>query len=815
MKISYNWLKDYIQIELDPERLAEILTSTGLEVGGVEKIESIKGGLKGVVAGKVETCVKHPNADRLSLCTVDLGNGEPVQIVCGAPNVASGQKVWVATVGTELHPTGSEEGFVIKKAKVRGETSEGMICAEDELGLGADHDGIMVLPDEVVPGSRASDYYEVSEDFVIDIDLTPNRSDATSHLGVARDLAAYLTVNGDKPIDVNYPAAEIDELSGETAGLTVAVENTEACPRYAGLVIKDLEIGESPQWLKDRLNAVGVRPISNVVDITNYVLHEMGQPLHAFDMDKIGGNGIVVKTLSEGTEFISLDEVTRKLTDKDLMICNANGEGMCIGGVFGGLGTGVSDTTTSIFLESAHFDPEWIRRSSMHHQLRTDAARTFEKTTDPNICVDALKRAASLMVELAGGRIASEIVDIYPNVVEPKEVKLKWAQINKLTGVDLDRNDVIRVLDAQKIEVVSQDDDSLIVRVPTDKADVTREADVIEEILRIYGYDHVPMRSKMDVGLSAVHGVTPYQMRNIVGSFLAAQGFSEMMGMSITDDNNLELGVLGIEADARVMIENTSNISLNTMRPDLLVTALEAVRYNQNRNQEDFRLFEFGHGYVKGEEGIEEKEYLSFVLVGKEVPDNWTSSQPSTADFFALKKYVEGLMAKIGLTRWRTQRGEDSRLQPSLTYSLGKQAVVTFGQVDQDIVSAFDIRYDVYCAQFEVEPLYKAMQRNTIVTGEVSKYPAMKRDLAFVLDESVKYEQLEKTVRQAAGKLLTDTDLFDVYRNDDHLGPGLKSYAIQMTYEDPSRTLTDAEVDQVIQGIVSKVEKDLGGKLRG
>jgi len=814
MKISYNWLKEYIDFDLSPEKLAEILTSTGLEVGGVEKVESIRGGLKGVIAGEVLTCEKHPNADRLSLCSVAVGGEEDLQIVCGAPNVAKGQKVWVATVGTTLYPTGSDEPFTIGKAKVRGEVSKGMICAEDELGLGTDHDGIMVLSDNVAAGTLASEYYEVSEDFALDIDLTPNRSDATSHIGVAKDLAAYLSVNGKEDVTVKLPATEIS-LPDEGHVYPVEVLDSEACPRYAGVIIEGIQIGESPSWIKEKLQTVGVRPINNVVDITNFILHEMGQPLHAFDADKIDGGGIIVKPLDAGTKFVTLDEVERTLTGQDLMICDANGKGMCIGGVFGGIGTGVTESTTRIFLESAHFNPEWIRQTSMHHLLRTDAARTFEKATDPNICVVALKRAAALIAEVANGSVASTIVDIYPNPILPQQVKVKWEQVHKLIGIELSKQKVLDVLRAQSMEIVEKNETDFTVAVPTDKADVTREADVIEEILRIYGYDNVPFTHKMEVGLTAVSEVTPSQVRNILGSFLAAQGWSEMMGLSLTEDDNIDKSVLGIEAEARVMIENTSNINLNTMRPDLLVSALEAIRYNQNRNQDSLRLFEFGNGYKLNNGSPAETEYLSLVYTGEENPTNWLSEKSGESGFYTLKKYVDAIASRCGVKKKRAKEITDNRFAFGLNYSLGQDVLVSFGQVAPAIAKAMDIRLDVFVAQFDFGLLCSSLRDQKMITREISKYPATSRDLAFVFSEAVTYEKLEKLVKTEAQHMLSSLELFDVYRDDKNLGKGLKSYAIQMVFEDASKTLNDKEVDKVVSRIVGKVERELEGKLRG
>jgi phenylalanyl-tRNA synthetase beta chain len=731
-----------------------------------------------------------------------------------------------------LYPMNSEEPFKIGKAKVRGTTSYGMICAEDELGLGHDHDGIMVLPDEVETGTPAADYYNVTTDYIIVIDLTPNRSDATSHIGVAEDLAAYLKINGGtagtdssggSSVYVNYPDIKLEIPENAQDNFRVDVENSEACPRYAGIVIDNIKVGESPAWLRQKLTAIGVRPVNNIVDITNFVLHEMGQPLHAFDADKIAGAHIIVKTVAKGTKFVTLDGVERSLGDTDLMICNGDGESMCIGGVFGGIGTGVTEQTTRIFIESAHFNPEWIRRTSMGHLLRTDAARTFEKSTDPNMCVTALKRAAELIVDLANGIIASQIIDIYPQPIAPLEVPVRWTQINKLIGVDIPKEMIREIFDALSMKIVMEDDQQLVVAIPTNKADVSREADVVEEILRIYGFDEVSLRSRMEVGLLPVSGVTRYELRNMIGSFLAAQGFSEMQGLSLTEDENLESGVFQIDANETVLIQNTSNISVNTMRPDLMVSSLEAVRYNQNRNQEDFRLFEFGRGYVKidqngrgeKEPGIRETEYLSLTIAGKEWPANWIEHDQPESDYYTIKKYVDAVSKRVGFTKFRSFESEDERFEYGQRYAQGGKDFVEFGKISEKVLGGFDVRYDVYFAQFKVEALFDTMSGSTLHARDISKYPAVKRDLAFVLDSNATYSKLAGVVRQAAGPQLKALELFDVYKNEKHLGQGLKSYAIQLVFEDDKRTLTDADVDAIIKRIVSKVEEELGGKLRG
>ena len=814
MNISYNWLSEYLDFDLSPDELSVVLTAIGLEVGGIERVESIKGGLRGVVAGKVLSCVKHPNADRLSLCSVEVGEEAPLQIVCGAPNVAEGQTVWVATVGTVLYPNGGEEPLEIRKAKVRGETSAGMICAEDELGLGTDHDGIMILSDDVTTGKPAAEYYSVEEDHVIDIDLTPNRSDAISHLGVARDLAAYFSVQKGERVDVRVPKSSLPDVVPTEQPLIVEVKEHDGCPRYAGILLEGIQVKPSPDWLKNRLSAIGLRPINNIVDITNFVLHEMGQPLHAFDADRIGGGGIVVQTLPDGTAFTTLDEVERKLTGNDLMICDANDNGMCIAGVYGGIGTGVTEATTRVFLESAHFNPEWIRKTSEYHGLKTDAARAFEKTTDPNICVDVLKRAASLMCDLAEASVASEIVDIYPVKTEPAQVKVRWNAVRKLIGVDLDHEHIKNILNALHIGILNEGEDGILVAVPTDKADVTREADVIEEILRIHGFDNVLLKGRMEISLNPEEMPTRYAFRNMLGNTLATMGFDEMMAMSLTDTATLQASNLKLADGQEILIDNTSNVGLNLMRPDLLVSALEAVAYNNNRNQRDISLFEFGHGYQMNGDQIVEREYLGLVLQGFEHTPGWTNPKEQPSDYFTLKKHVEAILDRIGLTGYDIEEVSNERLGYGLRYTLGGNEIVHFGDVNGSTLEQFSIKGPVFFAQFDFESVYQAYKRSTVEMQPISRYPAVKRDLAFILDEQVQYQTLVDCVVRKGGRSLVNVRLFDIYRSVEQIGPGKKSYAIELTFEDPTKTLTDSEVDTVINRVVKTVGKELEGSLR-
>ena len=651
MKVSLNWLKEYVDIALPPDKVSEVLTDIGLEVEGMEEVESVKGGLEGIVVGQVKECGKHPNADKLSLTKVDVGADELLQIVCGAPNVAAGQKVLVAAVGTTLYsPEG--EAWKIKKGKIRGEVSEGMICAEDELGLGDEHSGIIVLPEDVTVGIAARDYDQIETDYAYEIGLTPNRSDATNHIGVAKDLAAALKINYDHSGVVRMPSVDDFKVDCNDLPIEVIVEDTEACPRYVGVSIKDVAVKESPEWLKNRLRAIGVRPISNIVDITNFVLHELGQPLHAFDLDKISGGKVIVKTLKQGSKFLSLDEVERELHAEDLMICDGNSKGMCIGGVFGGINSGVTDITTNIFLESAHFNAKSIRRTSMRHNLRTDAAKVFEKGSDPNISLYEIKRAAMLIKELKKKKIASEIVDVYPNKIEPVQVLVNYAHVNRLIGVDIPKDKVKTILDALEMEVVKETETTFTVAVPTNKSDVTREADVIEEILRIYGFNKVPISSQVKSAIIISEKPNPGEVRNVASDFLAARGFNEMMAVSLSESRYYKDILPIFQEEELVYVNNTSNVHLDIMRPSMLFSGLEAVLHNQNRRQLNLKLFEFGRIYLKKEEGYKERTRLSLFLSGQRFEESWLNTDKAEVDFYALKTFVKELLAKMCLTTY-------------------------------------------------------------------------------------------------------------------------------------------------------------------
>lgn len=816
MNTSLNWLKDYLKIELEPEKVGEVLTDIGLEVEGMEEVESIKGGLKGVVVGYVKECGQHPNADKLSVTKVDVGNGDDLSIVCGAPNVAQGQKVLVATIGTTLYLQ-TEEGekeLTIKKGKIRGEVSEGMICAEDELGLGHDHSGIIVLPEDTPIGMSASDYFKIENDYVYEIGLTPNRSDATNHLGVAKDLGAALKINYAHEGKVKMPDISIFKVDNTDLPIEVVVENPEACPRYVGVCIKGVTIKESPDWLKKRLKAVGVRPISNIVDITNFVLHELGQPLHAFDYDKISGQKVIVKTLPEGTTFNSLDEVERKLSGEDLMICDGASKGMCIGGVFGGINSGVKDATQNIFLESAHFHAKTIRRTSMRHNLRTDAAKVFEKGSDPNISLFALKRAALLIKELAGGEIASEVIDIYPEPIKPEVVSVRYAYVNRLIGNDIPKTELNAILEALEMEVVEQNETHFSVAVPTNKADVTREADVIEEILRIYGFNKVTIGNQIKSAIVISPKPDPKEIRNEISDLLSGLGFHEIMALSLSESKYYKEIFSSVVEEELVYINNTSNVQLDIMRPGMLVSGLEAIVHNQNRQQYDLKLYEFGRSYRSAGEAYNEQNHLTLFITGSEMSESWRNNEKRKADFYTLKAYVLQVLNKLGINGYQEQPTENEAFAFGVQYHRGPQILVELGKVHPSKSKAMDIREAVFYADFNWDNILRAIKKHKVTYEPVSKYPSMRRDLALIVDNSTKFNDIVAIARKVGKKLIKDINLFDVYENEEQLGAGKKSYAVSFLFEDPNKTLKDKEVDKVINQLIYQYENSLGAVIR-
>ncbi len=812
MKISLNWLKNYIDIPLDPDGLSELLTSIGLEVEAMEALESLPGGLSGVVTGEVVECVRHPNADKLSLTKVDIGTGSLLQIVCGAPNVAAGQKVLVATIGAQLHPFEGEP-LAISKSKIRGEFSEGMICAQDELGLSGDHSGIMILPADTPVGMPASEYLGLETDYIYEIGLTPNRSDATNHLGVARDLAAALKINHQSDGAVKMPDVSGFQVSNRDLKVDVRVENPEACPRYSGLCIQGITVGESPDWLKARLKAVGVRPINNMVDATNFVLHELGQPLHAFDLDAVSGRKILVKTLPEGSKFLSLDEVERQLSAEDLMICDGNSNGMCIGGVFGGINSGVKETTRDIFLESAHFNQKWIRRSSMRHNLRTDAAKVFEKGSDPNITVYALKRAAMLMCELGGGVIASDITDIYPSPVQPVEVEVAYEYVNRLIGLDLDHGKIREILTALGMDLVRETEGTFTVAVPTNKVDVIRPADVVEEILRIYGLNNVPEPLHIRSAVVISPQPDPIAVRNLIGDMLASNGFNEMMAVSLSQSKYYKK--TGWDESTLVHVNNTANVHLDVMRPAMVYSALEATAHNLNRKQANLRLFEFGRIYSKTGDQYHESNRLSLTLTGQRRPESWLNEDKAQVSFYSLKTAVENILNRLGLQGYQETVFSDGVYQYGVRYHRGNQELVQFGRLDSGLTKSMEVKAEVFFADFNWDNLLNNLKKIQLTVSEISRFPAVRRDLALVISQSVKFSDIAAIANKAGKPLIQSVNLFDVYVNDEQLGAGKKSYAISCLFEDASKTLQDKDVDKIMEKMIGACAEQLGAVVRG
>lgn len=795
MTLSLQWLNDYLVTDLNPDQIAEALTSIGLEVEKIESHESMPGGLKGVIAGKVLTCEKHPDADRLKVTTVDIGGDKPSSIVCGGPNVAAGQTVWVAVPGTTLYDKDGKPR-AINTSKIRGALSEGMICAEDELGLGESHEGVLVLSDDVKIGTMASDYYHVTSDTILEIGLTPNRSDATSVIGVAEDLAAYLTLQNDEEYKVQWPPIPEIKKAVNPQSFKVNIRNTEACPRYSGILISDITICPSPDWMQKHLQSIGVKSINNVVDITNFILHEIGQPLHAFDADKIAGREIIVETKKAGTPFLALDGVTYKLSEEDLMICDGEGNPMCIGGVYGGLNSGVSNTTKTIFLEAAHFNAGSVRRSSMRHNLRTEAAKRFEKGSDPNITVKALARAADLLSQFASGKVASELFDIYPKPISPVRIKLNLQKINETAGVQFSIQQIERILNALHIEIIEKSADHLVVTVPTNKADVLREIDVIEEILRIYGYINIPLPGKMNTSVAMESRFALHRMRRLIGQLLSSKGFLECMNMSLTSPAYYK-GLDAPDANSWVTIHNTSNESLDLLRPEMIIPTLETIRRNVNRKQDDLRLYEFGKSYHQHQGLPSETEHLVISLVGQQQPVHWQNKNTNAVDFFSLKSEVHALLSRLGISDWTIRKIEnESGIEYGLEYLTNNRPIVRFGKVSSVWCDKMDIKQNVFLAEFIFETLVQKASGYSAIYVELNKFPQVQRDLAIVIDDSTSFEDIRKVALKAGGEWLTNLQVFDIYSNADQLGTGRMSVALRFTIENRDATLTDKDLDQ-------------------
>lgn len=820
MNISYNWLKDYLNFDLQPEEVAAALTSIGLETGGVEEVQTIKGGLEGLVIGEVLTCVDHPNSDHLHITTVDLGNEEPSQIVCGAPNVAAGQKVVVATIGTTLYS--GEESFKIKKAKVRGVESNGMICAEDEIGLGESHDGIMVLPADAVVGTLAKDYFNIKSDFVLEVDITPNRVDATSHFGVARDLAAYLTQAGDNAT-LTRPSVDNFKIDSPEKVVEVIVENQEACPRYSGIVIKGVTVDASPEWLQNRLQLIGLRPINNIVDITNFILHELGQPLHAFDLSEIKGDKVIVKTLPEGTKFVTLDEVERTLDSSDLMICNAE-EGMCIAGVFGGLHSGVTKKTTDVFIESAYFNPTSVRKTARRHGLNTDSSFRFERGCDPNNTLYVLKRAALLIKEIAGGQITGDIIDIYPTVIEEPKVELSLAKVNSLIGKDIPIETVRSILKSLEISILKEEEGVLSLSIPTYRVDVLRDVDVIEDILRIYGYNNVEISENVKSNLSYKQASdVSYALQNLISEQLTGCGFNEILNNSLTK-SAYYTDLITYPESKLVQLKNPLSNDLNVMRQTLLFGGLESVAYNINRRNSDLCLYEFGNCYsydsekVKPEiklSGYAEEQRLALFVTGNMVSNNWAHADEKTS-VYELKAYVENILVRLGISLRKVVFGALTDDIYSAGISIQTQAgrkLGTLGIVQKKIRKQFDIDAEVYFAELSWDQLLKEANSNKVTATEISKFPAVKRDLALLIDKSVQFSEIVKIAFDSEKKLLKDVTLFDVYEGK-NLPAGKKSYAVSFFLQDENKTLNDKQIDAIMKKVQANIESKLGAQLR-
>jgi phenylalanyl-tRNA synthetase beta chain len=816
MNISYSWLKDYIALEQSPEEVGKILTQIGLEVGGIEEVETVKGGMKGLVIGEVVTCVPHPNSDHLSKTTVNVGTGELLEIVCGAPNVAAGQKVVVATVGTTLY-MGNDE-FTIKKSKIRGETSEGMICAEDEIGIGTDHAGIIVLNGNAKVGTPAKDYFKVESDWAIEVDLTPNRIDAASHIGVARDLAAYLKKSQD--ISLKRPSVEGFKVDNHNLEIQVEVKNTEACPRYSGVTISGVTVKESPAWLKQRLKTIGLSPINNIVDVTNFVLHETGQPLHAFDAAEITGNKVVVRTLDSGTKFVTLDSVERELNENDLMICNVE-NGMCIGGVFGGITSGVKDSTTNIFLESAYFDSVYIRKTARRHGLNTDASFRFERGTDPNGVIYALKRAALLIKEVAGGTISSEIADIYPHPVADFKVDVTYHNIKRLIGKDLGKETINNILASLEIRIESETENGLSLLVPPYRVDVKREADIIEELLRIYGYNNVEIPTQVNASLQTAEKPDPNQVRNLIAEMLTAQGFNEIWSNSLTKASYYN-GLKNYKEEQTVKILNPLSADLNGMRQTLLFGGLEAILYNANRQNKNLRLYEYGNCYFyKGtelkdhpEKNYREEEHLGLLVTGSKENENWAEKEKATS-FFSIKMYAENILKRLGFSTEQMQitETENELFSEGLSYSFNNKTLLNLGIVAKKWLKKFDLENPVYFADFNWDNVLIHHKRHKVIFEELPKFPAVRRDLALLIDKAVKFEKIKETAYKVERKILREVDLFDVYEGKG-VPEGKKSYAVSFILRDDKGTLNDKLIEKTMQKLVDTFNRELGAVLR-
>jgi len=822
MKISYKWLKDLLTFEMSPEETGVYLTNCGLEVEGMENYESVKGGLRGLVIGEVLTCEPHPNSDHLHLTTVDVGGEAPLQIVCGAANVAAGQKVVVATIGTTLYQ--GDETMTIKKSKLRGELSEGMICAEDEIGIGTSHDGIMVLDELAVPGTPASEYFKIDTDTIFEIGLTPNRCDAISHVGVARDLYAALIQDGQSCSPLILPnAAEVKPIANVKFRVDIVVENKKDCPRYTGLVFDKVNVAESPAWLQAKLKSVGIRPINNVVDITQFIMLELGQPMHAFDADKIKGNQVIVKNLPEGTPFVTLDGNELKLSADDLMICNAE-EGMCIAGVYGGLQSGITENTTRVFLESAYFNPVSIRKTAKRHSLKTDASFRYERGCDPDITVYAIKRAAELMVELTGASPISDVMDYYPNKIEPAQITLFYDEVNKVAGKNIDKQTISKILLLLGMEVQTSGEDQLLVTVPLNKADVTRPIDLIEEILRIYGYNNIEIPDVLTYKLSqGLYEDKAYQYQMSISNYLADNGFYEVMNNSLTKGEYAQHFDFIPEAETVRLLNPLSN-ELNVLRQSLLFSGLENIEHNIRNKNANLRLFEFGKTYHLNPSTTREDDVtiryqehldLSMFVTGKDGEDSW-NRKAEDLDIFYLKNMVENMLLKINFPMSELRLSTEvtsSMFSDQLTYFFGEEKVLTMGLLSADVLKYFDLKKPICYAEIYMKTVGDCCTTRDVVYHPIATFPSVKRDLALVVDKDVTYQTLEEIGYKYGSKLVKSISLFDVYEGD-KIASGKKSYAVNFVLQNPDKTLTDEDITKVMNKLIAAYEREANAKLR-
>jgi phenylalanyl-tRNA synthetase beta chain len=808
MKISYNWLKQFLQVDWEENKTSELLTDLGLEVEGIETKESIKGSLEGILVGEVLTCDQHPNADRLKITTVDLGTGDPVQIVCGAPNVAAGQKVPVATIGTTLYDD-KGVGFKIKKGKIRGEESHGMICAEDELGLGTGHDGILILDKKLKVGTPAAEVFNIETDQVFEIGLTPNRADAMSHYGVARDFRAGLIQHGIN-LELITPSVSDFHVEQRRLRIDIEVENKDLAPRYCGISIVDVEVKDSPEWIQNRLKSIGITPKNNIVDITNYVLHELGQPLHAFDASKIKGNKVIVKTLAQGTKFTTLDEVERELHSEDIMICDSESNPLCIAGVFGGINSGVSEKTTSIFLESAYFNPVSIRKTAKRHALNTDASFRFERGIDINFTKYALKRAAILIKEYANGKIASDVIDFYPEKIEDFQVFLSYESAFRLIGQEIDKETIKNILASLEIKISSETEGGLGLTIPSYRVDVQREADIIEEILRVYGYNNIKFSHKLNTSIS-FDSNKDISLENIIANQLTTLGFNETMANSLTKEEYSSFSE-NLKSEFNVTMLNPLSNDLKVMRQSLLFSGLESISYNLNRKNNSLKLYEFGKTYHKYEKGYQEDKHLTIFVSGARTKDSWTSLTQNS-EFFYLKGIVMSILERIGVTNIKTSPVKSDVFSEGIVLSLGKNKLVEFGVIKKKILKEFGIKQEVLFADFDWTSILSISGKKKIKVSMLPKFPSVKRDLALLLDEKITFKEIYDLAFQSERNLLKDLGLFDVYEGD-KLPEGKKSYAVSFVLQDNNKTLEDRQIDKIMQKLQQSFEKNLGAVLR-